>query len=463
LQILNTQYFDNVFKAKVAMRESPMKSKISNTICKLIGAIMISSLSACAVNSNPSLTEPMPPSQGAFSTGVYRNLFQEWNSELSQTQIQNRLNDTWNQFFESADDNKRLYYPAGSNANGELAYILDIADNDVRTEGMSYGMMIAVQMDKRSHFNAIWNWAKTNMQYATGASKDYFSWHCRPDGSKLDSNSAPDGEEYFAAALFFAAGRWGNGAGIYNYQAQANTILNVMLHKEDQNGGIVGGISNMFGVANQVVFVPSTNANLNGFTDPSYHVAAFYDLFSQWASGYKDKQADRARWTTIANTSRNQLFKASTHPITGLNPNYSNFDGTPKQLNPNDGNDKYAYDAWRVAMNWGVDYAWFAKQDLEKAWADRLQAFMDSEGVNSFHNVYTLAGVAQDNYHDSGHVAMLATAGLAATHARAYKFTQALWEVQIPTGKYRYYSGLLYFFGLLNNAGQYKIYKPNGI
>jgi oligosaccharide reducing-end xylanase len=440
-----------------------MKLNVPTNIAVLMSAIVIASLGACTVNSTANVLEPMPPSQGAFSTGVYRNLFQESNKELSEAQIENKLTETWNQFFESSDENKRLYYPAGSNTNGSLAYILDINDNDVRTEGMSYGMMIAVQMDKQSHFNAIWNWAKTNMQYGTGASKDYFSWHCRPDGSKLDSNSAPDGEEYFAAALFFAAGRWGNGAGIYNYQAEANTILNVMLHKEDMNGGIVGSISNMFGKANQVVFVPSTNANLNGFTDPSYHVAAFYDLFSQWASGYTDQKADRARWTTIANTSRNELFAKAVHPITGLSPSYSNFDGTPRQLNPNDGNDNYSYDAWRVAMNWGVDYAWFAKTENEKAWADRIQAFMDGEGVNTFHNVYTLAGVAQDNYRDSGHVGMVATASLAATNARAYKFTQALWEAPIPTGRYRYYSGLLYFFGLLNNAGHYKIYTPKNI
>ncbi len=440
-----------------------MKFKASNHFFQLIGAIMISSLSACAVNSKPSVLEPIPPSQGAFSTGVYRNLFQESNSSLSQAQIQTRLVDTWNQFFESTDDNQRLYYPAGSNSNGALAYILNPADNDVRTEGMSYGMMISVQMDKQTQFNAIWNWAKTNMQHASGSSQGYFAWHCSPEGTKLDNNAAPDGEEYFAMSLFFAAGRWGNGAGIFDYQAQANNILNVMLHKEDMNGGIVGGISNMFGTANQVVFVPSTNANLNGFTDPSYHVAAFYDLFSRFAAGYTDQQSDRARWASIASTSRNELFGKAVHPSTGLSPNYSNFDGTPKQLNPNDGNNNYAYDAWRVAMNWAVDYAWFAAQDLEKTWADRIQTFMDKEGINSFHNVYTLTGVAQDNYHDAGHIGMLATASLAATNARAYKFSQALWEAQIPTGKYRYYSGLLYFFGLLNNAGAYKIYAPKNI
>ena len=41
---------------------------------------------------------------------------------------------------------------------------------------------------------------------------------------------ASDGEEYFAMALFFAAHRWGNGKGIYNYRAEADKILRGMRH-----------------------------------------------------------------------------------------------------------------------------------------------------------------------------------------------------------------------------------------
>ena len=51
----------------------------------------------------------------------------------------------------------RLYsFSAGRNARGPLAYITDWANHDVRTEGMSYGMMIAVQMNKKREFDALW-------------------------------------------------------------------------------------------------------------------------------------------------------------------------------------------------------------------------------------------------------------------------------------------------------------------
>ena len=41
-----------------------------------------------------------------------------------------------------------------------MGYIEDIANNDVRTEGMSYGMMIAVQMNRKEVFDSLWKWAK---------------------------------------------------------------------------------------------------------------------------------------------------------------------------------------------------------------------------------------------------------------------------------------------------------------
>ena len=51
------------------------------------------------------------------------------------------------------------------------AYICDIIHDDVRSEGMSYGMMIAVQFEKKDIFDRLWRWTKTYMQHKEGASK----------------------------------------------------------------------------------------------------------------------------------------------------------------------------------------------------------------------------------------------------------------------------------------------------
>ena len=82
---------------------------------------------------------------------------------------------------------------------------LDVANRDVRTEGMSYGMMIAVQLDKKAEFDALWNWAKTFMYHAATnhPASGYFSWSMQTNGTPNDEMPAPDGEEYFATALVF--------------------------------------------------------------------------------------------------------------------------------------------------------------------------------------------------------------------------------------------------------------------
>src|SRR5258708_4274635 len=157
---------------------------------------------------------------GAYATGQYRNLFAE--AGHSSKEISTRIDAAFEQLFHGNPETQAVYFPAGNNAQGPLAYLTDWNNHDVRTEGMSYGMMIAVQLDKKAEFDALWNWAKTYMYISdpTHPSFEYLSWSCKPDGSPNQETAAPDGEEYFVMSLYFAAHRWGNGAGIYNYHAQ---------------------------------------------------------------------------------------------------------------------------------------------------------------------------------------------------------------------------------------------------
>src|SRR5215210_2247756 len=107
----------------------------------------------------PTPTVPRP----AFESGVYRNLFAERGKRAQE--IAAKIDAAWQSLFASTDDTRRVYYPAGENEHGPLAYVKDIGNGDIRTEGMSYGMMIAVQLDKKAQFDALWNWAKTYMQH----------------------------------------------------------------------------------------------------------------------------------------------------------------------------------------------------------------------------------------------------------------------------------------------------------
>jgi oligosaccharide reducing-end xylanase len=287
------------------------------------------------------------------------------------------------------------------------------------------------------------------MYHSDGARRGYFAWHCTRDGVQLDANSASDGEEWFAMALFFAAGRWGSGDGIHDYAGEARALLHTMLHKAQEGQGVA---TDMFDPdQRQVVFVPEVG-QASSFTDPSYHVPHYYELWSRWTT------EDQAFWAEAAAASR-LFFRAAAHPSTGLMPDYASFDGSP--VDPwGGGHDAFRFDAWRVAMNVAVDWAWFAADDWEVEESDRLLGFFRSQGIDGYGNQFTLDGQPLSASHSLGLVSMNAVAALAATSDQGRAFVEALWNATPPTGQWRYYDGMLYMLALLDVSGQFRIYPP---
>lgn len=251
-------------------------------------------------------------------------------------------------------------------------------------------------------------------------------------------------------ALLFASARWGDGEGIFDYQGQAQEILDVMLHKEDEKSDLA---TNMFNLENgQVVFVPHIGPN-SSFTDPSYHLPAYYELWARWA------ERDNQFWTEAAQVSR-EYFKKAANPQTGLMPDYANFDGTPYD---DSFHKDFRFDAWRTLSNVAVDYAWFAADPWQAEQSNRVLDFLASQGLDSYPNQFALDGTALSSDHSTGLVAMAAVAALAADPQKGKPFVQALWDVKIPSGKWRYYDGMLYMLGMLHDSGNFRIYKSGSL
>ena len=383
---------------------------------------------------------------GAYFDSAYPDLFVTL-SGVRTAEVRAKIDSAFLQLFHGDDSTQRVYYPAGP----DMAYVVDVANRDVRTEGMSYGMMIAVQLDKKDEFDRLWRWAKTHMQFSDGPHKGYFAWHCTTDGTVLDSTAASDGEEWFVTALFFASARWGDGPGILAYRREAQQILTTMLHKEEEPGH--GRVTNMFSSRDTLVsFVPSSRAN--HFTDPSYQVPHYYELWGRWAD------RDTRFWCDAAMASR-RLLRRSVNDTTGLAPDYSAYDGTPVGFGDK-GHAEFRFDAWRVAMNVAADWLWFRKDPWQVTQSNRLLRFFASQGVAAYGNQYSLDGRKLGEDHSTGLVAMNAVAALAATDPVRTEFVRALWTAAIPSGHYRYYDGMLYMLGLLHVSGNFRIYDPTG-
>jgi oligosaccharide reducing-end xylanase len=402
-------------------------------------------------------TSPRGDGAGAYATGKYRNLFAE--NGHSPDEIAAKIEAGFQQLFHGDSATRAIYFPVGSNENGSLAYISDVPHNDIRSEGMSYGMMIAVQLNKKAEFDAIWNYALTHM-YETDPkhpSEGYFHWSLKRDGTPNEETPAPDGEEYFVTALYFASGRWGDGKGIYNYKAWADKILMTMRHHPLKTGPTKFGPRTVHTMVNEerkmIRFVPNTDRW--DYTDPSYHLPAFYELWARWAP-----RSEQAFWAAAADTSRN-FFQRTTHPKTGLAPDYAHFDGRPYPIQWNKNAHHFSFDSWRTAMNWSVDWAWWGKDPREQQLSNRIQAFFASQGIDQYGCQYTLEGEKYDNRHAKGLVSTNAVASLAATHAVSKEFVEALWKTPVPAELVeRYYDGLLYLMSLIHCSGDFRIWTP---
>jgi oligosaccharide reducing-end xylanase len=444
---------------------------------------------------------------GAYKTGHYRDLFAEAGHTPSESSA--KIEKAFQQLFHGDGQYERLYFETGANANGPLAYITDWANNDARTEGMSYGMMIAVQLDKKREFDALWNWANTYMLVTDpkNPTVGYFAWSMATDNSPRSTGPAPDGEEYFVMSLYFAAHRWGNGKGIYDYQAQADKILRGMRHHPVLSGTtpfrihpgdspflppthpwpspnndarmremaargitpptpspaqlerllaprtVVAGP--MVEEAHTMIrFVPEGDSSSEGFTDASYHLPAFYELWARWGPA-----EDREFWAKAADVSR-QFFFTVTGPETGLTPERSNFDMSP-MLDRNGSPASFGYDSWRSVSNWSVDYSWWHKDSRETILSDRIQKFLLSQGIDRFVDRYTLDGKPLSERHSAGMLSTTAVGGFAATPGPSEKaFVDALWNIPIPNGEQRYYDGMLYLMSLMHCSGNFRIWGP---
>jgi oligosaccharide reducing-end xylanase len=355
------------------------------------------------------------------------------------------------------DSGYRLYYELPQDPT--MAFIWAADSNDVRSEGMSYGMMIAVQMNMQRQFDRLWKFARTFMQYPNdsplSAWRHYFKWQgsVRVESAAEwsatfgpQTTPAPDGEEYLAAALFMAHRRWGS-TGEVDYRNEAAKITWALLHNPPSSDGRFPIINRQ---ANMVVFVPYQSSN--DHSDPSYHLPAFYELFAEYGPA-----EDAERWRELARRSRGYLV-SSAHPDTGLHPDYASFSGAPTQGYQRSRHDEFHYDAWRVPMNMALDQEWFEADPRLKVQVEKYHAFFEGHlGNNNVSNaLFEIDGSKPTGGGSTALTATLASGALVSGAANRVRFVENLWNVGQQSGQYRYYQECVYLLGLLATAGRYQ-------
>ena len=394
--------------------------------------------------------DALPWLEGAMKTGKYRNLFVEMGYRPDM--VSAKLDSMYNALFHGPD---RVYFEVGDS----MAYISDLKNNDVRTEGMSYGMMIAAQLDKKDVFDRLWRWAKMYMQHNDGSDRDgYFAWSCKTDGTPNAHGSASDGELYFVTSLIFASNRWGNASGI-DYLAEARNIIDASMLKTGKRHA-----SPFINIETRLItFTPDKWGSR--FTDPSYHIPVFYEIWAKWLDDGRSEF-----WQECADRSRAYLHSC-VHPETGLTPDYSNYDGSLLNRGHIIG-DAFRFDSWRVPLNIAIDYAWSCSDGKwQRDYADRVQKFFYEKGIDDYVDQYNVDGsdveqiLGAGGYtglrHSTGLVATMAAVSIAANDGKSKEFVKRLWHSRhepYEDGYFdAYYDGLLRLFSFMLLSGNYQI------
>ena len=419
----------------------------------------------------------------------YRNVFVEMGYQPAQVDV--KLKEVFNDVFRGPN---KVYFEVGDT----MGYVSDIKNHDARTEGMSYGLMVAVQFGEKDIFDRLWRWTKKYMQHQSGIREGYFAWSCKVDGTHNAEGAASDGELYFITALLFASNRWGDNTGI-NYKAEAQRILNCIQPKDytpeprQGFGGFGGFAPQQQGPQKMYLIDPETKLITftpdgfgQRFTDPSYHIPAFYEVWAKYAD---DGRADF--WNACAKASREFLHKCIDEK-TGLNGDQCQFDGSempafrfpgmpqrPEGSKPRrNGNNNFRYDSWRVPVNITLDYEWSgADAKWQCKYGETIQNFFYAQGIDKYVDQYRKDGSLPEDdeilqaggfrklRHSIGLMSTLAAASILCQHDKKKEFVDALWNARhepFEDGYFdAYYDGLLRLFAFMHLSGNYRIIEKN--
>jgi oligosaccharide reducing-end xylanase len=347
---------------------------------------------AGTTGSGGALGECKPPAS-------YANLFVTVSGH-TQAESDTKVSQAWSTLFNPSGSGTIYYNGPGSNES----YVQDIYNNDVRTEGMSYGMVVAVQLDHQTEFDRLWTWVKNHMANGTGEIR----WRCATSGSGCAGGGAPDGEEYFATALIFASHRWGDSTGSAKiaYSTEAKWVLDLIRTK-------------YFNSQYHLVKFGSGSNNV----DPSYVLPAFYEVWACFDTANADfwqqsATAGRAYMQKVVDSNGVCPYQAS---LTATNPQAANADST------------------RCPINLMMDWYLFGKDPWQRdTYAPKFGAYSSSRN------------------NGGASVGCNSPLGFALPSSSGKAFVDKLWSTAVPS--HDYWNGVLYMLGMLHVSGNFRIW-----
>lgn len=315
-----------------------------------------------------------------------------------------------------------------------------VVDSTV-SEGIAYGMIIAVAFDDQPLFDAFWQYALAFLNEA-----GFMSWYIAPDGSKaLGSGGATDSDEDMAWALVMAHRQWGGRGSLpETYLSHAQRQIDRLWRFEVDHDRFEG------------MLLPGDEWRGQNVFNPSYFAPHQYRLFGE-VSGNREgfaRVVDRGYDIVFAS-----LNEASCNAKSGLVPAWCDASGKPVEAFPG-AMTNYQTDSARLPFRLGQDFAYHGDERARRYLA-LVSDFFAGIGAAQIGDGYELNGApapdprtAQPN---PGSAVFVGCAAVGAQHdARYQRFVDEAYE-RVKTGKLlarsRYYNHCWTVLSLLMLTG----------
>jgi len=300
------------------------------------------------------------------------------------------------------------------------------------SEGIAYGMLIAVFMNDQPLFDGLWAYWKAHGSGGTLL----MDWKIPPG----NNGSAADSDVDAAFALIQASKQWGG-----SYLNDAKTMLGQIAGAEIESGTNALKPGNQFGGAT--------------LTNPSYFAPAYYRLFATVDT------ANATKWNGVLASTYEYLNKIE--GSNGLVPAWcSNSCGSRGGGSYTD-NDKYQYDSHRTPWRMALDVCWNGNADAKDYVTKVTSTFMSkagTAGLGALADIYDGSGMATANSKPNS-MSLIGTAAAGAMAAanqafvdRGYQFVLDGAYYADPTSKaesYTYYNATVGLLTALTLTGNF--------
>jgi endo-1,4-beta-D-glucanase Y len=278
--------------------------------------------------------------------------------------------------------------------NGQSRIASAVGSAETFSEGIGYGMLLAVGNDDRDALDKLWAYYKAHVD-----SNGLMNWKIDACTTTVwGQNAAADGDEDAAMALVQADAKWGG------YKTEATNLINAIKNHETVAGS-----------PSYLLPGDAVGGWAAGTVNPSYFAIGYWHV---WASYVNDPF-----WNQLASDAYTMLASFQSLTISNstgaLVPDW----GMSSGQNPN--NSGYSYDACRTPWRVAVDYAWFGTSAAQ-TFLQNVSSYVDNHGG--------VAGVPFDK--NSAFLGAFALSGMAVSQAKADAYLNAWLSAQMDDTPY---------------------------